>query len=134
MGRKNFKKLAKELIEKYETNDPFRIAKYQNIQIIYLDFKAWLGLYTCINGIKTIYVNNNLSKNSQKFVCSHELGHGQQEFKEAVFMKEYYLFGTNKIESEANEFAATLIFDNDTDNDDLTEFDVKLLKKFEKYL
>ena len=109
MLRKNFKALAKTLMNRYETNDPFKIAKLMNIQIIFMEFKTWMGLYTEINGVKTIYISSLLSEILQKIVCSHELGHGQQTFKEAAFMKEDYLFGTNRVENEANEFAAELM-------------------------
>lgn len=134
MGRKCFKTLAKGLIEKYETDDPFKIARHQKIQIIYMDFKAWLGLYAEINGVKTIYINNNLSNILQKIVCSHELGHGQQNFKEAVFMKENYLFGTSKIENDANTFAATIIFNKEINEDELSDYDIQILEELKRYL
>ncbi len=134
MGKRCFKKVAESLIEEYGTNSPFRIAKAQKIQIIYLDFKAWLGLYTCIGGTKTIFINSNISEFSQMVVCSHELGHAQQNFKEAVFMKESYLFGTNKIENEANIFAATLLFNSEINGDELSKYDIQMLEELKKYL
>ena len=60
MLRKNFKALAKTLMNRYETNDPFKIAKLMNIQIIFMEFKTWMGLYTEINGVKTIYISSLL--------------------------------------------------------------------------
>ena len=48
MHKTNFKKLAKTLIKKYGTDNPFKIAEHQGIKIIYSDFSSWLGLYTCI--------------------------------------------------------------------------------------
>lgn len=134
MGRKNFKNLAKILMKRYETNDPFKIAKLMNIQVIFMEFKAWMGLYTEINGVKTIYINSTLSEILQKMVCGHELGHGQQTFKEAVFMKEHYLFGTNKLENEANQFAAEIIFSSEIDEEELSELDIKMLENLKKYL
>ena len=121
-------------MKRYETNDPFKIAKLMNIQVIFMEFKAWMGLYTEINGVKTIYINNTLSEILQKMVCGHELGHGQQVFKEAVFMKEHYLFGTNKLENEANQFAAEIIFSSEIDEEELSELDIKMLENLKKYL
>lgn len=84
MHKTNFKKLAKTLIEKYGTDNPFKIAEHQGIKIIYSDFSSWLGLYTCIGNEKTIFINIKLPYLSKRIVCSHELGHGQQSFNEAV--------------------------------------------------
>ena len=121
-------------MKRYETNDPFEIARYMNIQVVFMEFTAWMGLYTEIKGVKTIFINSNLSKILQKIVCSHELGHGQQTFKEAVFMKEHYLFGTNKLENEANQFAAEIIFSSEIDDEELSELDIKMLENLKKYL
>ena len=121
-------------MDEHGTSDPFKIAEREGIQIIFLDFKAWLGLYTCIDGVKTIFINSNIPRFSQKIVCGHELGHSQQTFKEAVFMKENYLFGVNKLETEANEFDATIIFSEEINDEDLTDFDISLLNELKKYL
>jgi hypothetical protein len=89
MHKTNFKKLAKTLIKKYGTDNPFKIAEHQGIKIIYSDFSSWLGLYTCIGNEKTIFINIKLPYLSKRIVCSHELGHSQQSFNEAIsiFMK-----------------------------------------------
>ncbi|ACZ10760.1 Domain of uncharacterised function (DUF955) [Sebaldella termitidis] len=128
-----FRRIANNLIVTYGTNDPFKLAKYLNIQVLYLDFKSWLGMFSNINGVRTIFINNNLSKVSQIVVCDHELGHSFQPFKESVFMKEKFLFENNRIEAEANIFAATLIFSRDIDEAELTETDKMLLRNLEKY-
>ena len=129
MAKRSFKKLAKRLMDEHGTSDPFKIAEREGIQIIFLDFKAWLGLYTCVDGVRTIFINSNIPEFSQKIVCGHELGHSQQTFKE-----ENYLFGVNKLETEANEFDATIIFSEEINDEDLTEFDINLLNELKKYL
>ena len=123
MHKTNFKKLAKTLIKKYGTDNPFKIAEHQGIKIIYSDFSSWLGLYTCIGNEKTIFINIKLPYLSKRISCIY------------IYENEKLLSGTSQIEHEANEFAATLIFNNkDIYNYDLTELDRKLLKKLEKYL
>ena len=48
MAKRSFKKLAEKLMEEHGTTDPFKIAEREGIQIIYLDFKAWLGLFSFV--------------------------------------------------------------------------------------
>ena len=49
-------------------------------------------------------------------------------------MKENYLFGVDKLETEANVFDATIIFSEEINDEDLTEFDISLLNELKKYL
>ena len=58
MSEEVFSRIANDLITTYGTNNPFKLAKYLNIQVVYLDYKAWLGLYSNINGVRTIFINN----------------------------------------------------------------------------
>ena len=79
-----------------------------------------------------IFINSNLDPLSQKVVCSHELGHSFQQFKDTVFMKENYLFGLSRAENEANEFAATLVF-YDLLDEEVSEKDLEILETLQRY-
>lgn len=128
-----FRKIALNLIKTYRTNNPFKLAKYLNIKIIFADFVSYLGLYTKVEGSDVIFINNDLPKISQIVVCSHEVGHSFQPFEETVFLKENYLFGKEEIEREANIFAATLMFSKEIDDSELTDSDRKMLENLKQY-
>ena len=132
MSKKDFREIAHKIIKIHETSDPFLLAKFLNIQVIKIDFKSWLGLFSSVNGVKTIFINSNLDPLSQKVVCSHELGHSFQQFKDTVFMKENYLFGLLRAENEANEFAATLVF-YDLLDEEVSEKDLEILETLQRY-
>lgn len=128
-----FRKIALNLIKVYGTNNPFKLAKYLNIKIIFADFVSYLGLYTKVEGSDIIFINNDLPEVSQTIVCSHEVGHSFQPFEETVFLKEEFLFGKERIESEANIFAATLMFSKEIDDSELTDSDRDMLEHLKQY-
>ena len=131
-----FKNNAKELIKEYNTTDPFKLADYLKIEIVYLDYVDWYGAYTPIQNKKYIFLNGNLDKASQIFVCAHELGHYFHEYKHVLTFKNYVLFGEDSLEKEANIFAAFLISKMDTEYlfDIQTETSNEILKVIMKYL
>ena len=57
MSKKDFREIAHKIIKTHETSDPFLLAKFLNIQVIKIDFKSWLGLFSSVNGVKTIFIN-----------------------------------------------------------------------------
>lgn len=69
------KNLVNELIKKYETRDPFILAKAKGIRIC----KENLGnLYSYSSTYKremSIHINSNYSEEIQKLVCAHELAY-----------------------------------------------------------
>lgn len=131
-----FKNKAKELIKEYRTTDPFKLADYLKIEIVYLDYKGWYGSYAVIQNRKYIFLNGNLDKASQIFVCSHELGHCFHEYEHVLTFKNYVLFGEDTLEKEANIFAAFLISQMDAEYlfDIQTETSNEILKVIMKYL
>ena len=131
-----FKNKAKELIKEYNTTDPFKLADYLKIEIVYLDYVDWYGSYAVIQNRKYIFLNGNLDKASQIFVCSHELGHSFHEYEHVLTFKNYALFGEDTLEKEANIFAASLISYMDAEYffDIQTETSNEVLKVIMKYL
>lgn len=133
-SKEKFKKRAKELIEKHKTNNPFELCKKLGIQVIHKPFDGIMGIYAEIQSKKVIFINSNLDPLLQIIVCSHELGHSFQDFEEAVCMRKDYLFGTIKIENEANYFAATLIYSGLIAENLVNKRNKEMLRKLLDYL
>lgn len=134
-SKDRFKRIAIGLIAKYGTNDPFELCNLLNIKIIYEDnFKSFFGMYCKIKDEKCIIINSNYDELTRRIICSHELGHSFQNSESVVFMKESYLFGTEKVENEANYFAAELIFSNLIPDNLVNDENRKLLNDLIRYL
>ena len=119
-----------ELIREYGTNDPFILAghitrwngKAIRIQVRYFDAKRQKGFCTNILNNYYIFINQNLSRQMQRMVCGHELGHvlfhqdmlvrdKNGKFRQLV---EWELFDIkDHTEYEANVFLAGLLIDTD---------------------
>ena len=88
------------------------IIKYLNIEIFFDDIGSLKGYYTVIKRNRFIILNNNLDEYMKKLVCAHELGHDQlhKNIAQTTSMfHEVKLYGNNKLEYEANQFAAELL-------------------------
>lgn len=134
-SKDRFKRIAIGLIAKYGTNDPFELCNLLNIKIIYEDnFKSFFGMYCKIKDEKCIIINSSHDELTRRIICSHELGHSFQNSESVVFMKENYLFGTEKVENEANYFAAELIFSNLIPDNLVNGENSKLLNDLIRYL
>lgn len=108
---------VKNLIKKYGTRDPFKIAKYENINIMFETLGNIKGYYRKILGQKFIIVNSELDEFSQLIIVSHELGHALLHTTKGIkFMREHtLLYNSNLIERQADKFAAELIIYDDMD-------------------
>ena len=134
-SRDRFKRIARGLIAKYGTNDPFELCNLLNIKIIYEDnFKSFFGMYCKIKDEKCIIINSSHDELTRRIICSHELGHSFQDHESVLFMKENYLFGTEQVENEANYFAAALVFGNLIPNDLVNDENRKMLIDLTRYL
>lgn len=110
------KKVAQDLINRYKTSDPFEIASCLNIHVIEWDLhKEINGYYKYDRRNKYIVINKNLDNEWQRVVCAHELGHAILHTRiNTPFMKENTFLSVNKIEREANRFAAELLVPDDS--------------------
>lgn len=110
----------KELLKKYGTNCPFKLAKYLGIEIVYEELGNTLGYFNQFCRVKIIHINQNTPEHQRMFICAHELGHALfHPNANTPFLKKNTLFSTEKIELEANLFAVRLLFSNDYFNDHL---------------
>ncbi|WP_455542929.1 ImmA/IrrE family metallo-endopeptidase [Intestinibacter sp.] len=108
MLEQDIKNTVNNLINTYNTFDPFEICKRSNIKVRYKkynkDFKAYFSEYF---GHYIIYINSNYTNKSQKILCAHELGH--------IFLKHKNINNFESenlnLEKEANLFALYMLFE-----------------------
>ena len=129
--------LVQKLLNRYQTRDPFRLAKYLGIQVKVLDtLQQQKGFFTVIMNVSFLFINGNLSEEMQQIVCAHELGHAllhrnrctpghsraeknaaqgnvSKKNQSSLFL-EWELFDIkDDTEYEANAFAANLLIDEE---------------------
>jgi Zn-dependent peptidase ImmA (M78 family) len=112
--KKNIHARVKHLVQKYETRDPLRLARYLNIHVVHKEYSPHTkGYYLKTLRNKFIVVNSTLDEYSQRIVLAHELGHAILHSSEPIyFIREYTLFPIGPYEIEANKFAAELLIDD----------------------
>lgn len=111
------KNTVDKLIENFETNDPFELADYMGIIIIKESLGSINGYYNKFVRQKFIHLNSELDERLQLFVCAHELGHAvMHQDANTPFLKDKTFYSVNKLERQANLFAATLLIDGDIFN------------------
>lgn len=71
----DIKKYVLNIVAKYQTIDPFEIARQKNIIVLFEDLGNTLGFYNTYKRFKFIHINNQINETTQRFVCAHELGH-----------------------------------------------------------
>ncbi|WP_400194668.1 ImmA/IrrE family metallo-endopeptidase [Lysinibacillus telephonicus] len=105
------KEKVEGLYKKYNTRNPFTIAKKMNIQVFFWDLPTEIrGFYQYEKRNRFIFINNNLSYEDQLTVCAHELGHAILHTQiNTSYMRTNTFLSVNKIEREANRFAAELL-------------------------
>lgn len=105
------KKLVAQLIKKYGTSNPFKLAEYLGIIVVFDPLGSIYGYYSRTHRIKVLHINSNLSCERQLSTCAHELGHALLHPDEnTAFLKLKTFFSTDRIEVEANEFMVELLF------------------------
>ncbi|KGR87556.1 ImmA/IrrE family metallo-endopeptidase [Lysinibacillus odysseyi] len=114
---------VKYLIEKYDTNCPFEIAKAMGIYIEYENLGNVLGYYSKHFRVPIIHINENASCKIQRFICTHELGHAVlHPDTNTSFLKRHTLFSNEKIEIEANSFAIEFLLPDELFTDQTNSY------------
>ena len=103
------------LIVKYGTKNPFKLAKKLNIEIIIEDLGEVRGLFKKILKRKFIFINSRLNEFDQMLVCCHELGHAilHSSSQHQFLIDNTNILRKSKLEDEANLFASYLLFPTD---------------------
>lgn len=108
--RNLIKKEVKALVKKYNTNNPFEIARGENIIIIKEPLGSINGYYNKFVRQKFIHINCNLDSCEKIFTCAHELGHARlHPNANTPFLKNDTFYSINKLERQANIFTAELL-------------------------
>lgn len=106
----NPREVAIEIAARYDTNNPFEIARERNIKVLYEPMKTTLGFYVRYRRIQHIILNGELDEVIQRFVCAHELGHSILHANLNVpKLTKYTMFSRDKFEMQANTFAVELL-------------------------
>lgn len=66
---KDIKGKVQELILTYDTNCPFKIAKFMGVHIEFLNLGSRLGHYVRTRRVSVTTINQNASKDQQFFTC-----------------------------------------------------------------
>ncbi len=104
------KGIAESLVRRYHTRDPYELADLLHIEMVRCELGKIRGYFIQKYRIKQIFLNCNLSKHDEKIVLAHEIGHSiMHPDMNTPFLKNYTLVSTNKLELEANTFAACLL-------------------------
>ena len=108
--RRNMKLRVKNLVERYNTSNPYTLCEKLNIEIRYFYYEGIKGFFRRILKRKYIVINEKLDEYSQLVVLCHELGHAiYHSSKNKLLMKINFFNYNPELENEANEFAAELM-------------------------
>lgn len=105
MNNVYIKEKVKSIINKYHTNNPYKLAEALDVVLLYVPLKGVNGFYQFYENNHIIYINNQLNADKQKYVLAHELGHLllhkdiRQQYSNNIELFEY----------EANLFAYELL-------------------------
>ena len=110
----DIKQFVRSLAAENGTFNPFEIAENKGIVIQMEPLGTIRGYYSKALRTKFIHINCDLDEYQQKFTCAHELGHALlHPDLSTPFLRESTLFSVDKLEVEANRFAAYLCYPPD---------------------
>ncbi len=103
------KNTVRRLCQKFNTTSPYQLADDLGIQVFYYDLGSIRGYYYMAHKVKLIYLHNNLNEHVERFVLAHEIGHSIMHPRSCTPFLQSTFFSVNKLEVQANKFAAELI-------------------------
>lgn len=116
---------------KYDTGNPFDLAACLGIKVIFEDLGTINGYYNKQLRMKQIHINQNLPEHIQKLTCAHELGHALlHPNANTPFLRNSTFYSVDKLEIEANTFAAELLISDD----DIAEYKNCTVNQFARML
>lgn len=110
--------LAKGLRDRWNTNDPFEIAKKFGIEVLFRDvaIKGFTAQTIKIPGYPTIIsINDAFNEKSKKILCAHELGHALLHDESVNHFSVTKRNVMTYVERDANLFAVALLIDDETE-------------------
>lgn len=125
------KSIVNDLVSKHGSMNPYSIAEKMNMNVFTHDLHIEIrGYYKYDRRNKYIVINDKLDENTQRVVCAHELGHAiLHPRSNTTFMQQNTLLSVDRIESEANRFAAELLIPDDSlaEHEHLTIYEIASL-------
>lgn len=120
------KSKVENLYTKHGTRDPFELASCLNIIVTFWDLhKDINGFYQYEKRNRFIFINNSIKHEMKSIVCAHELGHAVLHTKTSTpYTKSNTWLSVNKIEREANRFAAELLIPDDSFKESNNIYDI----------
>lgn len=101
---------VKNLVIRYDTSDPHRLAKELQCIVIYANLPSTVnGFWKRILQRRTIIINENLPEWQQTAVLCHELGHIICHGRYTAFSMRNVSYSNTRIEKEADTFAECLM-------------------------
>ncbi|MED9949689.1 MAG: ImmA/IrrE family metallo-endopeptidase [Roseburia faecis] len=108
--RKDIKQLVNYYVRKFNTRNPYDLAKSLNVEVQIGELGSRAGCYMFLKNHKCVFLNEDLEENEMRLVMAHELAHSIMHRKEnCYFIRNKTLLLTSKMEIEANTFAAELL-------------------------
>lgn len=106
----NIKNLVDKLVKKYDTRDPFELAKAKNIIILEEDLGNIYGYSNTYKRQRFIHLNKKCPFKVQKLICAHELGYLLIHPKEEIHLvMDSTLKSKDDFERYAKLFVANLL-------------------------
>lgn len=104
----NIRLRVANLVKKYDTTNPYKLAKALNIDVYVLELpRSIRGFFIRPLKRKAIVLNKAMSEQEQLVALCHELGHVRLHKGYGMLMHKY--IRNTKQEAEANEFALHLL-------------------------
>ena len=111
----NVKRIVNALKKKYDTTDPFEIARQMNVEYIIGPLGSRSGCYMYLKRHRCIFLNEELSEHEMKLVMAHELGHAiLHRTQNCYFIRHKTLLSGDRFEAEANKFAMELLIPDES--------------------
>ncbi|WP_049042323.1 ImmA/IrrE family metallo-endopeptidase [Clostridium sporogenes] len=105
------KHIIEGLNDLYETKDPFELCECLNIKNLGSEIKGFFQKTP--NSFEIIHLNTNLTREEEKYISAHELGHALLHTDMSLqFFIDNKLQIKNKYEIQADKFAAELLIEN----------------------
>ena len=129
----NIRKRVDKLVRLHQTRNPFEIIKGMNVILVFYPLEGIRGFYQYFQRNNIIYIDENLPKSEQIFVCAHELGHMiLHKESNALFMDSKTHLNVNSYEIEANKFAMELLISDEVLEEN-REFTIEQLSRMLGY-
>lgn len=108
------KAIVESLCKKYDTRDPYEIAKQKGIIVHSEPLGEIRGYFNKCYRQKFIHINSDLPDNEQYMTCGHELGHAvMHPDSNTPFLRNFTMLSVDKLEIEANRFMVHLLYSDD---------------------